>query len=494
MTSDQWGSHPLIYEVNTWPWLAYLSKKYSRPITLLNIPEEVFTNDFAHFDAVWLMGVWTRSPSGINIAKNHTGLLAEYKEALSDFSLEDVVGSPYSIHQYEVDPHLGGQEELETFSAVLHRHGIKLILDFVPNHVAVDHEWGINHPEYFLHGSKGDLERDSHTFFTSGDAIYAHGKDPYFSAWTDTLQVNPFSPEYRAQTISTLLKMAEYSDGVRCDMAMLLVSSVFWQTWGERTAAHPEEYWGEIIRTVKQDHPQFLFIAEVYWGMEWDLQQMGFDLCYDKRLYDRLLHDSVDRIKGHLHAEWKYQRKLLRFVENHDEPRALTSFGSARSLAAASLTMLLPGASLTHFGQQIGKKIKLPVQLGRFPSEDPDSEIASFYRSLLQFLGPEWRNLMNTGEWMLLDTTSPFISYLWRSSERILIGIWNYSDYVESGTVHFPQDIPLFTEENPDTQVSIFSEPFEVIHISEKKNSSMEIRLRSWQIHLIQISPNESTF
>ncbi|MHA1746517.1 MAG: alpha-amylase family glycosyl hydrolase, partial [Promethearchaeota archaeon] len=300
MTSDQWGSHPLIYEVNTWPWLAYLSKKYSRTITLLNVPEDVFTNDFAPFDAVWLMGVWTRSPSGTDIAKNHTGLLAEYKEALPDFSLEDVVGSPYSIYQYEVDPHLGGQEELETFSAVLHQYGKKLILDFVPNHVAVDHEWSINHPEYFLHGSKGDLERDPRTFFALGDAIYAHGKDPYFPAWTDTLQVNPFSPEYRAQTISTLSKMTEYCDGVRCDMAMLLVSSVFWQTWGERTAAHLEEFWSEVIRTVKQDHPQFLFIAEVYWGMEWDLQQMGFDLCYDKRLYDRLLHDSVDRIKGHL--------------------------------------------------------------------------------------------------------------------------------------------------------------------------------------------------
>ena len=89
----KWSSHPLIYEVNTWAWLNFLSKKFSRKITLSNVPEEVFLHDFAPFDAIWLMGVWTRSPAGITIGKNHPGLLAEYNNALPDFTSEDVMDS-----------------------------------------------------------------------------------------------------------------------------------------------------------------------------------------------------------------------------------------------------------------------------------------------------------------------------------------------------------------------------------------------------------------
>src|SRR5512132_1770209 len=73
--------------------------------------------------------------------------------------------------------------------------------------------------------------------------------------------------------------------------------------------------------------PGFLFMAEVYWDLEWTLQQQGFDYCYDKRLYDRLREGRARPIRDHLVAPLDYQDELARFLENHDEPRAAATFG-----------------------------------------------------------------------------------------------------------------------------------------------------------------------
>ena len=113
-------------------------------------------------------------------------------------------------------------------------------------------------------------------------------------------------------------------------MAMLMTNEVFARTWGERAGPAPaEDYWPTLIGRVKQSHPDLLFMAEAYWDMEWTLQQQGFDLCYDKRLYDRLVHESPDQVRGHLQADRRYQERLIRFIENHDEPRAAATFGPA---------------------------------------------------------------------------------------------------------------------------------------------------------------------
>ena len=111
-----------------------------------------------------------------------------------------------------------------------------------------------------------------------------------------------------------------------------------------------QEYWTEVIGAVRADHPDFVFAAEAYWDLEWDLQQLGFDYCYDKRLYDRLIHDGPDAIRGHLHADLDYQRRLVRFLENHDEPRAATEFAPAKERAAAVVIATLPGA--THVARR----------------------------------------------------------------------------------------------------------------------------------------------
>jgi len=441
-----WPEQPRIYEINTWPWLQALSNIYKHEITLNNIPPEVFSQELKFFDFIWLMGVWERSPQSREIALNHTGLQQEYHKALSDFKTEDVVGSPYSIFDYHVDPHLGGEDSLKNFRKQLTERNIQLLLDYVPNHVAIDHHWTLEKSNIFIEGTIKDMNIYPNEFFAVGNKVLAHGRDPYFTPWTDTVQINAFSSEARKKAVNILINIAEQCDGVRCDMAMLMTNDVFSRTWGERAGLQPEkDFWREVISEVLEKFPDFLFIAEVYWNMEWELQQQGFHFCYDKRLYDRMLYNSAEAIRDHLHAEWDYQRKLLRFIENHDESRAITAFGEERSQAAAIVSLPLPGAKLVHEGQMKGYKVKIPVQLGRRPVEDDNQDLLNFYQKLLSIVSAEG---LTKGKWALCKiepintenyTYTNLISYQWRSREQHHLIVVNYSPNPAQGHVRIEE-------------------------------------------------------
>src|SRR5246127_2882269 len=311
-----WPRYPSVYEINTWTWLSELAQKYGKDIDLSCVPSAEWDAIAAFgFDAVWFMGVWERSPAGIAIVNQNENLLAEFRRALPDFRTEDNIGSPYCVHRYLVDDFLGGPEGLAVARRELSKRGMNLLLDFVPNHVAPDHPWVAEHPEYFIHGSSQDAKNSPGSYIEVHDRYFACGKDPYFPAWPDVLQLNAFQPGLRQGIVETLASVAAQCDGVRCDMAMLLLNHVFERTWGVRAGQKPEtEYWEEIIPAVKRANPGFLFIAEAYWDLEWELQQHGFDFCYDKRLYDRLEHEDAESVRLHLCADLEYQEKLLRFL------------------------------------------------------------------------------------------------------------------------------------------------------------------------------------
>ena len=214
--------------------------------------------------------------------------------------------------------------------------------------------------------------------------MLANGRDPYFAAWPDVVQLNAFSPDLRAAVTETLSSIAAQCDGVRCDMAMLMMNDTFERTWGERGGPRPEaDYWPTVIAAVKSAHPGFVFMAEAYWDLEWALQQQGFDYCYDKRLYDRLVHDGAEAVHGHLNADLGYQEGLVRFIENHDEPRAAATFGREQARAAAVTTLGQTGARIVHEGQLEGRTVQLPVFLARRPDEQPDPDLYEFYDQLL---------------------------------------------------------------------------------------------------------------
>jgi len=175
--------------------------------------------------------------------------------------------------------------------------------------------------------------------------------------------------------IETVSSIASQCDGLRCDMAMLLLNQIFERTWGSRAGQRPStEYWGDVVPAIKKEHPDFRFIAEAYWDLEWELQQRGFDFCYDKRLYDRLEHENAESVRLHLCADLGYQEKLLRFLENHDEPRAAAAFPAAKEKAAAVTVSTLPGARLFHEGQFEG------VGYRSFWEDDRQNRATQYYR------------------------------------------------------------------------------------------------------------------
>jgi DNA-binding transcriptional LysR family regulator len=427
--------NPTVYEINTWVWLSELSRKAAKRFDLGSVPAAEWDAIAAFgFDAVWLMGVWERSPAGIAIANKNSNLLEDFRRALPDFRLEDNVGSPYCVRRYEVDSHLGGDIGLSHARKELAKRGLHLILDFVPNHVAPDHPWLIEHPEYLMQGTADEASNDPTSFITLNGTVFACGKDPFFPAWPDVLQLNAFEPGLRQAVLATLSKIATQCDGVRCDMAMLVMNSIFERTWGARAGSRPaSEYWVDLISAIKRQHPDFLFIAEAYWDLESELQQQGFDFCYDKRLYDRLEHDNAESVRLHLCADPAYQHKLLRFLENHDEPRAAAAFAPAKERAAALATSTLSGARLFHEGQFEGRKVRLPVFLGRRPEEPVDKELQDFYTKLLLAINNE---AFRTGDWNLCERSGwsgnsscqNIVTWRWNNDRDKYLVVINLSD------------------------------------------------------------------
>jgi glycosidase len=392
--------HPALYEINTWIWLSDLSRKFGRPIDLSSVPDSEWDAIAGYsFDAVWLMGVWERSPVGREIANQNPELVKQFRQALPDYDLQDNVGSPYCVRRYSADHRLGGIEGLATARRALAKRGIKLILDFVPNHVAPDHPWTVEHPEYFIRGETGAAKRDPAAYFEVQGQAYARARDPNFPPWADVLQLNAFQPALRQAVVETIGRMAMQCDGVRCDMAMLVMNRVFASTWGSRAGAQPvADYWSDVIPRIKHRFPDFIFIAEAYWDLEWNLQEQGFDFCYDKRLYDRLHNGNAESIRLHLCADGAYQTRLLRFIENHDEARAAAQFSPSKEQAAAITSATLLGARLFHYGQFEGRKTRLPVFLARAPDEPANPTMKAFYDKLLKAIADA---VFHEGEWRL---------------------------------------------------------------------------------------------
>ena len=433
----------VIYEINTLIWLGELSGRYGRRITLGEVPGEAW-DEIARpgVDTVWLMGVWERSPAGLAVALRDESLLASFRDALPDLTEADIAGSPYCVRDYVVDESLGGPAGLAEARTQLAARGLRLILDYVPNHVAPDHPWLTERPDCLVRGTPDDLARSPEAFIEAGGQIYARGRDPYFPPWPDVVQLDAFSDALRSAAVETLTAIGDQADGVRCDMAMLLMNDVFAKTWGDRAGAPPtEDFWPYVLPRVRERHPDLLFVAEAYWDLEWALQHQGFDHCYDKRLYDRLLHEDAESVHGHLQADLAYQHGLVRFLENHDEPRAAATLPGNRQRAAAVTVATLPGATLWHEGQFEGRRVRPPVFLSRRPPEPVDEELREFYGRLLPAAADvrvgDWGLLTCTG-WPDNDTHRNLLAWSWTGPDARHVVVVNDSDAPAQGRVPLP--------------------------------------------------------
>nr|WP_150107368.1 alpha-amylase family glycosyl hydrolase [Pedosphaera parvula] len=441
-SKEKFVKHPSLYQINTRILLQERGAKIGRAATLDDITDD-FLDDFVAkgFEWVWFLGVWQTGQRGREISRTRPELLAACRESLPDLRVEDICGSPFAITSYNVHKDFGGNPALARLRERLAKRGLRLLLDFVPNHVALDHPWVESHPEFFIRGTEEQLNREPQNYVrlstSRGETIFAHGRDPYFSGWPDTLQLNYRHPSARQAMIGELERIAGQCDGVRCDMAMLEQPDVFLRTWGDRaipadgTPPIDQPFWPEAIRQLHQKHLGFVFIAEVYWNLEWQLQQAGFDFTYDKRLYDRL-HAGVARpVREHLMAQPDFQNHSTRFLENHDEPRAAAKFGPMHR-AAAVITFFVPGMRFFHEGQLEGRKVHVSMHVGRRPFEPVDSHLQAFYKRLLECLQ---RPEVHGGDWHLWDcrpawtgngTWDQFIVFSWEQDDRRLIAAVNY--------------------------------------------------------------------
>ncbi|MDQ6655031.1 MAG: alpha-amylase family glycosyl hydrolase [Verrucomicrobiota bacterium] len=427
--------HPLLYQVNTRVWLTELSRQLQRPATLDDLPDEALDRIAARgFDWVWLLSVWQTGAAGQHLSRTRPEWRREFAETLEDLSDADIPGSGFAITGYDVHAALGGDAALARLRERLATRGLRLLLDFVPNHTGIDHPWVQEHPEYYIHGGEDDLARAPQNFTrvaaANGEMILGHGRDPYFDGWPDTLQLDYCQPALQAAMTAQLLKIAAQCDGVRCDMAMLALPEIFERTWGRPAPA----FWARAIASVRDRAPGFCFMAEVYWDLEWRLQQEGFDYTYDKRLYDRLRAGQARLVREHLQGDADYQRKMARFLENHDEPRAAATFPPPMHEAAAIITFLAPGLRFFHEGQLEGRRKRISPHLCRAPVEPADATIAAFYEALLEILH---RPILRCGDWQLLQSTAAwdgngswdsFVAFAWtgQAPQRLVVAV-NYS-------------------------------------------------------------------
>ncbi|HYM84716.1 MAG TPA: alpha-amylase family glycosyl hydrolase [Candidatus Dormibacteraeota bacterium] len=385
-------AHPRLLEIDTRSWLARLSGRAGRRVKLADVADLDLDEQLAPgFDLVWLMGVWERGSAGRRVARGLPWMRAERERLLPDGSIKDIGGSPFAIAGYQVAEELGGDDGLAVLRHRLAARGVGLVLDFVPNHTALDHPWVRRHPERYVQGTEAQRIERPEAYLetrTNGRRWIAHGRDPYFPPWTDTAQLDYRHPEVHEAMRDALAQVATRCDGVRCDMAMLVLDDVFRATWSDHPpAGAPDvptgEFWWEAIRAVRRVYPAFLFMAEAYWDTEWRLQQLGFDHTYDKRLLDRLVAGDAAGVVAHLRADEAYQRASVRFLENHDEPRAATRFAGDRLRVALLTAAAVQGMLMLQEGEVDGARIRPPVQLVRRPEEPVDPEAAAIHREIL---------------------------------------------------------------------------------------------------------------
>ena len=427
--------HPVLYEINTRVWLRQFDANGIKA-TLKNVPLEYWSAlKEKGVDYVWLMGVWAASEVGIERNIFSEGTMDYYRSILSDLSEEDIIGSPYAIDTYRLNPALGKLEDLIEVRKNLHSLGLKLILDFVPNHFGKNSRLIEQRPELFLKGSQEHLDYYPELFFKSegtNGQIFAHGKDLYSGAWRDTVQVD-FSKQATRQFIADeLLRVSKLCDGVRCDMAMIVIKRLFQQSWGELLpigglAQWNEPFWTETIQQVKNIHPDFKFIAECYWHTETEMLSYGFDFVYDKEFLDKIKSQNIQEIKVHLNKDPRYLSRGVFFLENHDEERAASFFEPYKLMAYSTLIATSPGMCFYYDGQWSGKRVRIPVQLGREPTEskcncairpllnnDPEticSCLEAFHNRLLKICATD---IFKRGNWEVLDLPNEhIIGFLW---------------------------------------------------------------------------------
>lgn len=497
--------HPHLYEINTWSWLERMSADLGRLIQLEDVPDSTW-DSIAElgFDIVWLMGVWRRSPESRRITLEDPGNFAQFDRALPGWKPTDVIASPYAVAAYVPDARIGTWDSLDRVRNKLHARGLGLFLDFVGNHTALDHPWVREHSEYYVQAQPQDYESNPSFYYPvqtpQGPRFIALAKDPYYPPWKDVAQLNHFHPAGRAAQLTELRTIASHCDGVRCDMAMLLLNNIFQNGWRQLLGDTPppqEEFWTEA----KSAAPNLTLLAEAYWGTEQRLFNLGFDFAYDKSLYDAVRDANPQQVRDHLNAVHPYQNNFARFLENHDEPRRPEVFPNDRLVADATLMGTLPGMRFYYQGELEGRRIRLPITLRLAADEPVDPFASALFQKIVEITKQE---VFHQGEWNPLkvipegdNSSGNLLVYEWRQQNNPqtnspnngqnkwkVIAV-NLSANPAQGRVRWPPN----TFASP--HYTLYDELNEVTYPrggAELTNPGLFVRLNPFQAHLFDLT------
>ena len=429
-----------LLEITTRPYFYLLGKKLNKQITSFrDIPDSEFESWKAKgFEWVWFMGVWQLGDIGRQHDLTDSGLIQSYNTVLPGWTEDDVIGSPYSIVKYDVNTVLGTEEDLTWLKNKLHSYGMKLMLDFVPNHSACDAPEITTKPNFYVHCPSGQTI-DPSKYMSNG---IAYGCGIWCSPWTDVAQYNYADSEFRQHQIDVLKKIASLADGCRCDMAHLIINDQFWDYWKDQLTAAgyskpSSEFWSDAISAVKAQYPNFKFMAESYGDVLNQLHNFGFDWTYDKDPLDKLYgHDMVgyqNYIRSH---DLTFFSKCAHFTENHDEPRTMEKFWNWAPAAkcAVSTLLTLPGLRFINQDQWLGYKNKIDVHLRRAADEQPNAEMEKFYETLFKILDLD---ALKTGTFTQLTCSGSDTIPAWKwvkGTQHILV-VANFNENQSGGNV-----------------------------------------------------------
>lgn len=423
----EWMPRLVLIAKNIFVWLDQLTQKYQRPIkTIDQIPdEELMELAERGITGLWLIGLWQRSPASAKIKQ-----LCGNPEAVS---------SAYSLYSYRIADILGGDEACERFKSRAANFGLRLASDMVPNHMGIDSEWVIHHPEWFL--SVDDCPFPAYTFsgpnlsqdenlviqiedhyFDRTDAavvfkrlelrngqvkyIY-HGNDGTSMPWNDTAQLNYLDPRVREEVIQTIIAVAKRFPIIRFDAAMTLAKKHIQRLWypepGEGGAipsrtwfslstpefdlAIPKEFWREVVERVESEAPDTLLLAEAFWMMEgFFVRTLGMHRVYNSA-FMHMLRDENNAgyhtlIKNTLDFDPEILKRFVNFMNNPDERTAIDQFGNGdKYFGVCTLMISMPGLPMFGHGQIEGFTEKYGMEYSKaMYNEFADSNLVDRHR------------------------------------------------------------------------------------------------------------------
>lgn len=392
-----------LLEITTRPFLYIISQKYSRQITKINqIPESEFDEwKNKGFDWIWMMGIWQIGEYGLNHDRTNPNRIKKYNQICPDWKPEDVIGSPYSIVSYTINPELGTEDDILWLRKELNQRGMKLMLDFVPNHTAFD-SYEItkeNKIDFYVHFPDNVDIKEANLTEEQFERIYGPHKIAFagcldWKPWTDVAQLNYMNEEMRKSRIEILMKIASQCDGIRCDVADAILNDAFWKKWHfelEKSGYSQltTEFWADSISAVKSKYKNCIFLAESNYDSNGELKKCGFDYVYDRLVFTQF--EKEEKFDFKVIENVVNDPEIHRYshmIENHDECRSLKtcSYDPIKEHCAAIIALTIPGLHFFNQDQWCGYRYEIGVHLRRAIKEEPNNEFITFYNKLFNIL------------------------------------------------------------------------------------------------------------